>query len=84
MPGFIHVMENLEKYFCHGMSWNFIFLEKLWKCHGILQKCHGKSMFLVYFLNIYMRKIFTPSAQLNFIKSIEYINKCFHLLGHCW
>ena len=30
--GFIHVMENLEKYFCHGMSW---------KGHGILfwKKC---------------------------------------------
>ena len=24
--GFIHVMENLDKYFCHGMSW---------KSHGI-------------------------------------------------
>ena len=38
--GFIHVMENLEnleKYFCHGMSW---------KCHGILffWKSHGNVM----------------------------------------
>ena len=33
--------------FVMEMSWNFIFLEKSWKCHGILQKCHGKSMFLL-------------------------------------
>ena len=40
IAGFIHVMENLEnleKYFCHGMSW---------KCHGILffWKSHGNVM----------------------------------------
>ena len=40
-PGKIFLSWNVME-----MLWNFIFLEKLGKCHGILQKCHGKSRFL--------------------------------------
>ena len=41
--GFIHVMENLEnleKYFCHGMSWKSHGILFFWKSHGnVMEFC---------------------------------------------
>ena len=63
VTGFIHVMENLEKYFCHGnvmefcfsgkvmeMSWNFTKMS--WKKYVFTNSVIER--YLVYFLQQYM------------------------------
>ena len=67
--GFIHVMENLEKYFCHGMSWKCHGILFFWKSHGNVMefyknvtekvcfyKFHNKNKYFVYSLNNYREK----------------------------
>ena len=81
----IVVMEchgNVMEFYFSGkvleMSWNFTKMS--WKTYLFTNSIIRRKKY-VYFLNIYMKKIFAPSAQLYFLKSIEYIYKCFHLLG---